>query len=66
MSGHAQDVQGAIGDLEREQDLEPPQRHRAVDMEEADPQHAGRLRAQETAANSCRSVALEPVGSGGA
>jgi hypothetical protein len=36
MCGHAQDVQGAITDLEHEQDVEPPQRHRAVDVEEVD------------------------------
>jgi hypothetical protein len=37
----------AVADLEREQDVEPPQRHRAVDVEEVDGQHAGGLRAQE-------------------
>ena len=31
MSGHAQHVQVAITDLEHEQDVEPPQRERAVD-----------------------------------
>jgi hypothetical protein len=45
--GHAQDVQEAVTDLEREQDVEPPQRHRAVDMEEVDREHVGGLRAQE-------------------
>jgi hypothetical protein len=40
-------VQEAITDLECEQDVEPPQRHRAVDVEEVDREHAGGLRAQE-------------------
>jgi hypothetical protein len=31
VSGHARDVQVAIADLEHEQDVEPPQCHRAVD-----------------------------------
>jgi hypothetical protein len=43
MPGHSQDVQGAIADLEHEQDVEPPQRHRAVDVEEIDREHAGSL-----------------------
>src|SRR4051795_4196922 len=47
MPGHTQDVQVAVTDLEREQDVEPPQCHRAVDVEEVDRQHAGGLRAQE-------------------
>jgi hypothetical protein len=47
VSGHAQDVQGAVADLEREQDVEPPQRHRAVDVEEVDREHGGGLGAQE-------------------
>ena len=47
MPGYAQDVQVAVADLEREQDIEPPQRHRAVDVEEIDRKHAGGLRAQE-------------------
>src|SRR4051812_20663913 len=38
---------GAVADLEHEQDVEPPQRHRTVDVEEVDGQHAGRLGAQE-------------------
>ena len=38
MRGHAQDVQVAVADLEHEQDVEPPQRHRAVDVEEVDSQ----------------------------
>jgi len=54
MRGHAQDVQVAVADLEHEQDVEPPQCHRAVDVEEVDRQHAGGLRAQE----------LPPVGVG--
>jgi hypothetical protein len=45
--GHAEDVQVAVADLEYEQDVEPPQRHRAVDVEEVDGQHAGGLGAQE-------------------
>jgi hypothetical protein len=36
MRGHAQDVQGAVADLEHEQDVEAPQRHRAVDVKEID------------------------------
>jgi hypothetical protein len=36
MRDHAQDVQVAVVDLECEQDVEPPQRHRAVDVEEVD------------------------------
>jgi hypothetical protein len=47
MRGHTQDVQVAITDLEHEQDGEPPQRHRGVDVEEVDGQHARPLRAQE-------------------
>ena len=34
MAGHAQDVQVAVADLEREQDVDPPQRQSAVDVEE--------------------------------
>jgi hypothetical protein len=45
--GHIQDVQVAVADLDREQDVEPPQRDRAVDVEEVDGQHAGGLGAQE-------------------
>ena len=47
MSGHAQHVQVAVADLEHEQDVEPPQRERAVDVEEVDREHAGGLGAQE-------------------
>ena len=47
MRGHAEDVQVAVADLEHEQDVEPPQRHRAVDVEEVDREHAGGLGAQE-------------------
>jgi hypothetical protein len=43
MRGDAQDVQVAIADLQSEQDVEPPQRHRAVDVEEVDGQHRGGL-----------------------
>jgi hypothetical protein len=35
MRSHTQDVQVTIADLEHEQDVEPAQRHRAVDMEES-------------------------------
>jgi hypothetical protein len=45
--GDAEDVQEAVAHLEREQDVEPPQRDRAVDVEEVDRQHAGGLGAQE-------------------
>ena len=45
MCGHAQHVQGAVADLEREQHVQPSQGERAVDVEEVDGQHAGRLRA---------------------
>jgi hypothetical protein len=41
--GHAQHVQVAITDLGGDQDVEPPQCHRAVDVEEVDGQHAGGL-----------------------
>jgi len=34
MRGHAQDVHVAVADLEHEQDVEPTQRHRAVDVKE--------------------------------
>jgi hypothetical protein len=54
LRGHAQDVQGAVADLEREQDVEPRHRDRAVDVEEVHREHAGVLRAQE----------LPPVGGG--
>ena len=47
MAGHAEDVQVAVADLECEQDVEPPQRQRAVDVEEVDGQRAGGLGAQE-------------------
>jgi hypothetical protein len=47
MPGHAQDVQVAVADLEHEQDVESPQRDRAVDVEEVDREHAGGLGAQE-------------------
>ena len=47
MCGHAQDMQVAVADLEHEQHVEPPQRERAVDVEEVDRQHAGGLGAQE-------------------
>jgi hypothetical protein len=36
-------MQVAVADLEREQDVDPPQRHRAVDVEEVDGQHRGGL-----------------------
>ncbi len=47
MRGDAEDVQGAIGDFECEQDVEPSQRDRAVDVEEVDGEHGGGLGAQE-------------------
>jgi hypothetical protein len=47
MSGDAQDVEVAVADLEGEQDVEPPQRERAVDVEEIHREHAGGLGAQE-------------------
>src|SRR6476620_4848068 len=47
MPGHAQYVQVAFADLEHEQDVEPSQRERAVDVEEVDGEHAGGLGAQE-------------------
>jgi hypothetical protein len=47
MAGHAEDVQVAVADLEYEQDVDPSQRDRAVDVEEVDGQHAGGLCAQE-------------------
>ena len=47
MRGHAQDVQVAVADRQSKQDVEPPQRYRAVDVEEVDREHAGGLGAQE-------------------
>jgi hypothetical protein len=47
MSGHAEDVQVAVVDLDHEQGVEPPQGYRAVDVEEVDREHAGGLGAQE-------------------
>jgi hypothetical protein len=47
MSGHAQDVQGAVADLESEEYVDPLQRQSAVDVEEVHGQHAGGLRSQE-------------------
>jgi hypothetical protein len=47
--GHAQDVQGAVADLEREQDVEPLQRDSAVDVLEVHGHHRGGLGAQELA-----------------
>jgi hypothetical protein len=41
--GHAQNVQVAVADLEHEQDVEPSERHRAVDVEEVHREHAGGL-----------------------
>jgi hypothetical protein len=37
----------AVADLKHEQHIEPPQRERAVDVEEVDREHAGGLGAQE-------------------
>jgi hypothetical protein len=67
MSGDAQDVEVAVADLEHEQDVEPSQGERAVDVEEVDGEHAGGLGAQELppagvgAPDRCRwdAVALE-------
>ena len=47
MPGHTQDVQVAVADLEGEQDVEPSQRERAVDVEEVNREHARGLGAQE-------------------
>src|SRR4051812_42102668 len=47
ISGHAEDVQVAVSDLEHEQHVQPPQRERAVDVEEVDREHAASLGAQE-------------------
>src|SRR4051794_25482090 len=47
VSGHAQDMQVAVADLEHEQHVEASQRKRAVDVEEVDCEHAGGLGAQE-------------------
>ena len=47
MSGHADHVQVAVADFEYEQHVQPPQRERAVDVEEVDREHAGGLGAQE-------------------
>jgi hypothetical protein len=47
MCGHVQDMHVAVADLECEQDVEPPQRERAVDVEEVDREHAGGLSSQE-------------------
>jgi hypothetical protein len=43
MSGHAEDVQITVADLEHEQHVEPSERHRAVDVEEVHREHAGGL-----------------------
>jgi hypothetical protein len=47
MCGHAQDVEVAVADVECEQDVEPSQGERAVDVEEVDREHAGGLGVQE-------------------
>jgi hypothetical protein len=44
---HAQHMHVAVADLKHEQHIEPPQRERAVDVEEVDREHAGGLGAQE-------------------
>jgi hypothetical protein len=49
IAGHAQHVQVAVVDLEGEQDVEPLQCHRAVDVEEVHGQHRRGLGAQELA-----------------
>ncbi len=38
---HAEDVEAAVVDLDHEQDVEPPQHYRAVDVEEVGGQRAG-------------------------
>src|SRR4029079_6126895 len=45
--GDAEYVQGAVANLECEQDVEPSQGERAVDVEEVDGEHAGGLGAYE-------------------
>jgi hypothetical protein len=47
MSGPARHTQVVVADRECEQGVEPLQRHRAVDMEEVDREHAAGLCAQE-------------------
>ena len=47
MAGDFQEVEVAVADLEYELDVEQPERHRAVDVEEVDREHAGGLGAQE-------------------
>ena len=49
MVGYAKDVQIAVADLERDQDVDPSERDRAVEVEEVDGQHLGGLGAQELA-----------------
>ena len=66
MSGHAQDVQVAVADLEHEQHVEPSQRERAVDVEEVDREHAGGLGAQELPPAGVGVPRPVPVGCGGA
>ena len=64
--GDAEEEQGAVGDLECEQDVEPSQCHRAVDVEEVDGQHAAGLGAQELPPAGVGVPQRRPVGCGGA
>jgi hypothetical protein len=56
MPGHAQHVHVAVADLEHEQHVEPPQRHRAVDVEEVDCEHARGLGCTSFGMSGCRIV----------
>jgi hypothetical protein len=62
MHGHTEHVQVAVADLEHEQHVDPPQGHRALDVEEVDREHAGGLRAQELPPTLHRYAATAPVG----
>jgi hypothetical protein len=64
MPGHAKDVPVAVADFDCEQDVEPAQRDRAVDVEEVDGQHAGGLASQELPPTGV-GVPLRRVGSDG-
>src|SRR5688572_8142041 len=47
MAGYPEDVHGPVADLEGEEDVDPFQGDRAVDVEEVPGQHGRGLRAQE-------------------
>jgi hypothetical protein len=49
MAAYAEDMHVAVADLEREQHVEPPQCHRAVDVEDIHGQHRRGLRPEELA-----------------